>query len=73
MGYRMVGMSVCAFSPVIGVSAVGKGNFCTGPGLAAQQRMVQNLSGTKAALAKGNRHTVLGSRPENSWQEDREQ
>lgn len=73
MGHRMVGMSVCDFSPVIGVSAVGKGNFCTGPGLPSQQRMVQNLSGTKTALAKGNRHRVLGSRPENSWQEDREQ
>lgn len=72
----MVGMNMYIFSPGISMNAVGK--VYDFPSVLAQvcllnREYVQNPTGTKTTLAKGNRHKVPGSRPENSWQKDRVQ
>ena len=52
---------------------MGKGFLLYWPRSALSTEEVQNPTGTKATLAKGNRDKVPGSRPENSWHEDRMQ
>lgn len=73
MGHSMVGTSIYDFPPISRHVSRGKGLPSIPTQVCLVNRELQNPTGTKVTLTKGNRHKVPGSKPENSWQEDRMQ